>query len=74
MSITATELKKNLGYYLALAASESVFITKNGKVIAVLSSPQQEKEKTVKSLRGILPTDFDVTMKTFRTERLEKHL
>lgn len=34
MSITATELKNNLGRYLLLAAQEDVFITKNGKVIA----------------------------------------
>ena len=27
MSITATELKKNLGKYLTLAATEDVFIT-----------------------------------------------
>ena len=29
MSITATELKKNLGKYLTLSATEDVFITKN---------------------------------------------
>lgn len=31
MSITATELKMNLGKYLLLAESEDIFITKNGK-------------------------------------------
>ena len=31
MSITATELKNNLGKYLLLSAKEDVFITKNGK-------------------------------------------
>ena len=30
MSITATELKQNLGRYLLMAATEDVFITKNG--------------------------------------------
>ena len=34
MSITATELKNNLGKYLLLSAKEDVFITKNGKVVA----------------------------------------
>ena len=29
MSITATELKQNLGRYLRIAATEDVFITKN---------------------------------------------
>lgn len=33
MSVTATELKKNLGKYLVLSA------TKNGKVIAKLTNP-----------------------------------
>ena len=39
MSITATELKMNLGKYLQLAESEDIFITKNGKVVAKLSNP-----------------------------------
>ena len=30
MSITATELKSNLGKYLLLAATEDIFITRNG--------------------------------------------
>ena len=36
--ITATELKNNLGHYLELSSKEDVFITKNGKPIAVLSA------------------------------------
>ena len=36
ISVTATELKMNLGKYLMLAETEDVFITKNGKVIAKL--------------------------------------
>jgi len=34
MSITATELKTNLGKYLLLAATEDVFITRNGRTVA----------------------------------------
>ena len=41
MTITATELKNNLGKYLILAATEDIFITKNGKTIAKLTSPYQ---------------------------------
>lgn len=33
MVITATELKRNLGEYLQLAAKEDIFITRSGKVI-----------------------------------------
>ena len=42
MSITATELKLNLGKYLLLAEKEDVFITKNGKVVAKLTNPFQD--------------------------------
>ena len=40
MSITATELKNNLGKYLLLSAKEDVFITKNGKIVAKLTKSQ----------------------------------
>ena len=33
MSITATELKLNLGKYLLLAATQDIYITRNGKTI-----------------------------------------
>ena len=40
MSITATELKSNLGKYLKLAENEDIFITRNGKVVAKTFQPQ----------------------------------
>ena len=43
MSITATELKSNLGKYLMLAATEDIFVTKNGKVVAKISNPYQDR-------------------------------
>ena len=54
MSITATELKNNLGKYLLLSATEDVFITKNGKIVAKLTNPNQNRVETAKSLFGIL--------------------
>ncbi len=60
MSITATELKNNLGKYLLLSATEDVFITKNGKIIAKLTSPYQDRVETAKSLFGILPVNADL--------------
>lgn len=60
MSITATELKNNLGKYLLLAATEDIFITKNGKIIAKLTNPYQDRVETAKSLFGILPKDADL--------------
>ena len=55
MTITATELKNNLGKYLILAATEDIFITKNGKTIAKLTSPYQNKLDTVDALFGSIP-------------------
>lgn len=60
MSVTATEFKNNLGKYLLLSATEDIFITKNGKVVAKLTNPYQDRVETAKSLFGILPIDADV--------------
>lgn len=68
MSITATELKKNLGRYLLLSLHEDVYITKNGKTIAKLTNPNQSRVDTAKSLFGILPQDADI--EKAREERL----
>lgn len=74
MSITATQLKSNLGYYLTLAATETIFISRNGKNIAILSSPETKKTDLLASLRGIIP-DEGKTMKDYRAERIaEKYL
>ena len=70
MSITATELKMNLGKYLMLAEKEDVYITKNGKVIAKLTNPFQDRVDMAKSLFGILPAD--ITLEEAREERMSK--
>ena len=68
MSITATELKENLGKYLLLAATEDVFITRNGKVVAKLTNPYQDMVAAARSLAGIIPAD--ITLEEARAERL----
>ena len=60
MSITATELKLNLGKYLMLAETEDIYITRNGKVVAKLSNPFQDRVDMAKSLFGILPSDISL--------------
>lgn len=70
MSITATELKTNLGKYLLLSATEDIYITKNGKVISKLSSPFKERTEIAKSLFGILPDTM--TLEEAREERLDQ--
>ena len=70
MSITATELKLNLGKYLLMAAKEDIFITRNGPTVAKLTSPYQNKLDTVDELFGSVPAD--VPLEEAREERLSK--
>ena len=69
MSITATELKQNLGKYLLLSASEDIFITKNGKVVAKLTNPYQDRVDIARSLFGILPEN--ASLEDAKAERLD---
>ena len=70
MSITATELKNNLGKYLLLSATEDIYITRNGKIISKLTNPFQERVDVAKSLFGIIPND--VSLEELKEERLGK--
>lgn len=69
MSITATELKINLGKYLLLAETEDIYITKNGKIVAKLTNPFQDRVETAKSLFGVLPSD--ISLEEAKEERLK---
>lgn len=60
MAVTVTELKNNLGKYLVLSATEDILITKNGKVIAKLTNPYQDRVQTAKSLFEILPAEANI--------------
>lgn len=70
MSITATELKNNLGKYLELALTEDIVVMKNGRAQAVLSSPYKTKTDILKSLRGCIPQDK--TFEEMMDERTSK--
>ena len=70
MSITATELKQNLGKYLLLAETEDVFISRNGRIVAKLTNPYQNRVDAAKALFGLLPPDVDLD--EAREERLNK--
>ena len=68
MSITATELKSNLSKYLLMAASEDIYITRNGKVITKLTNPYQDRLDIAESLFGSVPNTM--TLEEAREERL----
>ena len=52
--VTLTELKANTGKYVDMAATDDVFITRNGRVVARLTSAKQDKREAVRSLFGLL--------------------
>lgn len=70
MSVTANELKMNFGKYLLMAATEDIFITRNGKTVAKLTAPYQNKIDTVNDLFGSVPDTM--TLEEAEEERLGK--
>ena len=72
MIITAAELKTNLEKYLEMAMSQDIFITKNGKNIARLTSPAVNKLALLDDLVGIAPKDQAMDENTLREERLSR--
>ena len=75
MVISATEFKVNMGKYLAMAAYQDIYITKNGKSIAKLTSPAMDKVAGLDSLVGVIPEGLvaeDVTEYGIKEERLRK--
>lgn len=72
MIITAAELKTNLEKYLEMAMSQDIFITKNGKSIARLTSPAVNKLALLDDLVGIVPQEKAMDENTIREERLSR--
>lgn len=72
MIVTATEFKNNLGKYLEMAMSQDIFITKNGKSIARLTSPAVNKLALLDDLVGIVPQEKAMDENTIREERLSR--
>lgn len=72
MSITATEFKLNLGKYLTLSRTQDIYISKNGKCIAKLTSPDIDKIRVLDSLVGVIPSDVDTSEEKIKEERLKR--
>ena len=55
--ITATEFRKNLSKYLKLSLSEDILVTRNGKILTMLTNPNKREDSFDRflSLRGCLP-------------------
>ncbi len=68
IQISLSELKTHVGKYVGLADREVVYITKNGRRVAKLTSAKPDKVALAKSLFGIVPADADLEQS--RTGRL----
>ncbi|MCR5309107.1 MAG: type II toxin-antitoxin system prevent-host-death family antitoxin [Bacilli bacterium] len=72
MTITATEFKTNLGKYLDKVDCEDIYISKNGKIIAQLTKPNNNKISILRKLVGVAEkTDFN-SLDDIRDERLKR--
>ena len=72
MIVTATEFKKNLGKYFDMLIDNDIWITKNGKTIAVVSYPESSAVDAISGvLKGKVPEDLD--RHSLREERLNRY-
>lgn len=55
--ITVTEFKKHLSHYMALSATEDVYVTKNNQIVTVLTSPKKKALENLLSLEGVLQSE-----------------
>ena len=72
MLVTATEFKTKIGRYLTLVDTEDIFITRNGKNVAKLSSAKQDRVDIAKSLFGIAK-GCGMTLEQAREERRRRY-
>ena len=66
--ISVSELKTNPSKYIAMLSEGDIYITKNNKRVAKLTSPVRDKVSAALSLFDILPNS--AALDDSRTERL----
>lgn len=71
VTVTSTELKNDLSHYIDLARTEDVMVTRNGKPVARISNPNEDRRAIAKALIGIIPDD-GTTPEEARAERLSR--
>ncbi|MCD8294353.1 MAG: type II toxin-antitoxin system prevent-host-death family antitoxin [Clostridia bacterium] len=67
VEITVTELRRHLKKYLDLSQSERVYVICQGKVVAIISNPYEDRVKVMKDLFGCIPADITLE------ESIEEH-
>ncbi len=70
--VSLTELKTNLGKYVAIAGEgvQDIFISKNGKVIAKLVTAKVDKVAAAEELLSMFPKGEEVDYDQMREERV----
>lgn len=66
--ISVSDLKANTGKYVTMAQENDILITKNGKLVARLTTAKPDKIAAAKALFGSLPNSIDLDKA--REERL----
>ena len=72
MTVTATEFKTNMGRYLNMLSNDVIYITRNGKEIAMVSSPKVGRQALLDDLVGIIPDNEDIDENRINEERLNR--
>ena len=70
MSITATEFKKRMSYYMKLSEKQDIYITQYGQLVTKLTNPFKTKRDTLNSLIGVIPESS--SLEDAKNERAEK--
>ncbi|MCL2603262.1 MAG: type II toxin-antitoxin system Phd/YefM family antitoxin [Defluviitaleaceae bacterium] len=68
LNASATEFKTNMGKYLTLVNRQDIYITKNGRAVAVLTAPKPQ-QNWADDLVGVIP-DINFDEKKYKGERL----
>lgn len=50
--VTEEEISRNVDKYLDISAAEDVYITRKGRIIAVLTKPEKSREKIAEEMRA----------------------
>ncbi len=58
-------------YYIALASEQDIFITENGKCVAILTGTTPDKAALLDSLVGIIAGE-NISLEEIRNTRLER--
>jgi prevent-host-death family protein len=60
MQISLSEFKTEPRKYIHLADKQDIYVTKDGKPVAVITSTKSDKVMAAHALFGILPSDVDL--------------